>query len=105
MLLEYDDLRSTCLVRCSDVADDDCPRIDDGTVIHAFVLFCQVITLNVAINGYSSTLFALMVSNNFVELKGSVFKKFTQENLFQITCSGMCVLGDWLAICYRIACA
>jgi transmembrane anterior posterior transformation protein 1 len=56
--------------------------------MHAFVLFCQVITLNVAINGSSSTLFALMVSNNFVELKGSVFKKFAIDNLFAATCGG-----------------
>lgn len=28
-----------------------------------------------------------MISNNFVELKGSVFKKFDKNNLFQLTCS------------------
>lgn len=28
-----------------------------------------------------------MMSNNFVELKGSVFKKFDKNNLFQLTCS------------------
>ncbi|CAK5023108.1 unnamed protein product [Meloidogyne enterolobii] len=28
-----------------------------------------------------------MMSNNFVELKGSVFKKFGKPNLFQMSCS------------------
>lgn len=28
-----------------------------------------------------------MISNNFVELKGSVFKKFDKNNLFQLSCS------------------
>ena len=32
-----------------------------------------------------------MMSNNFVELKGSVFKKFEINNLFQISCS-----GEWI---------
>ena len=29
-----------------------------------------------------------MVSNQFVELKGSVFKKFDVKNVFQMSCSG-----------------
>lgn len=28
-----------------------------------------------------------MISNQFVELKGSVFKKFDKNNLFQVSCS------------------
>ncbi|CAG2122003.1 unnamed protein product, partial [Medioppia subpectinata] len=28
-----------------------------------------------------------MMSNNFVELKGMVFKKFEKTNLFQMSCS------------------
>ena len=58
-------------------------------VIHSLVLFFQVITLNVAVNSFSSSLFALLVSNNFVELKQSVFKRFNSGNLFQLSCSGM----------------
>jgi len=30
----------------------------------------------------------LLLSNQFVEIKGSVFKKFEKENLFQLTCAG-----------------
>ena len=57
-------------------------------VVHSLVLFHQVITLNVAMNSHSNSLITLLVSNQFVELKGCVFKKFAKENLFQICCSG-----------------
>ena len=57
------------------------------TVIHATALFYQVITLNVAVNSYSNALLTLLMSNQFVEIKGSVFKKFEKENLFQLTCA------------------
>lgn len=56
-------------------------------LLHTLVLFYQVITLNVAINSYSSALLTLLLSNQFVEIKGSVFKKFEKENLFQLTCA------------------
>ncbi|KAH9884336.1 DUF747-domain-containing protein [Xylariomycetidae sp. FL2044] len=56
-------------------------------VIHSWCLFYQVITLNVAVNSYSNSLLTLLISNQFVEIKGSVFKKIEKENLFQLTCS------------------
>ncbi|GAA5805121.1 hypothetical protein HPULCUR_010634 [Helicostylum pulchrum] len=56
-------------------------------IIHTSVLFFQMITLNVAINFYSNALLSLLISNQFVEIKQSVFKKFEKENLFQLTCS------------------
>ncbi|KAF2135535.1 uncharacterized protein K452DRAFT_239210 [Aplosporella prunicola CBS 121167] len=57
--------------------------------IHATALFYQVITLNVAVNSYSNALLTLLMSNQFVEIKGTVFKKFEKENLFQLTCADM----------------
>ncbi|KAF1923143.1 DUF747-domain-containing protein [Didymella exigua CBS 183.55] len=57
------------------------------TVVHATALFYQVITLNVAVNSYSNALLTLLMSNQFVEIKGTVFKKFEKESLFQITCA------------------
>lgn len=51
--------------------------------IHAFILFLQLITLNVAINEVN-LLLTLLVSNQFIELKTSVFKKYSEDNLFQI---------------------
>eukprot|EP00742_Colponemidia_sp_Colp-10_P011037 GILJ01012205.1.p1 GENE.GILJ01012205.1~~GILJ01012205.1.p1 ORF type:complete len:542 (+),score=51.88 GILJ01012205.1:26-1627(+) len=55
--------------------------------IHSLVVFAQVVTFNVAINSSSNSLLTLLISNNFVELKGSVFKKFERQNLFQISCN------------------
>ncbi|OJD12273.1 hypothetical protein AJ78_07102 [Emergomyces pasteurianus Ep9510] len=57
------------------------------TVIHSTALFYQVITLNVAVNSYSNALITLLLSNQFVEIKSTVFKKFEKENLFQLTCA------------------
>lgn len=54
---------------------------------HAITLFYQVIALNVAVNSYSNALLTLLMSNQFVEIKGSVFKRFEKENLFQLTCA------------------
>jgi hypothetical protein len=57
------------------------------TVVHSTALFYQVITLNVAVNSYSNALITLLMSNQFVEIKSTVFKKFEKENLFQLTCA------------------
>ncbi|KAI0342004.1 DUF747-domain-containing protein [Trametopsis cervina] len=57
------------------------------TVSHTLVMVYQMISLNVAINSYDHALLTLLVSNQFVEIKGSVFKKFEKDNLFQITCA------------------
>lgn len=56
-------------------------------VAHATALFYQVITLNVAVNSYSNALLTLLMSNQFVEIKSTVFKRFEKENLFQVTCA------------------
>jgi len=54
---------------------------------HTLVLFYQVVALSVAINSNSNVLLTLLISNNFTELKTSVFKRCEPENLFQIACS------------------
>ncbi|EEB89565.1 hypothetical protein MPER_12320 [Moniliophthora perniciosa FA553] len=56
-------------------------------VAHSIVMVYQLISLNVAVNSYDHALLTLLVSNQFVEIKGSVFKKFEKDNLFQITCA------------------
>ena len=56
-------------------------------VVHSTCLFYQVVTLNVAVNSYSNALITLLMSVQFVEIKGTVFKKFEKENLFQLTCA------------------
>lgn len=54
---------------------------------HTLVMIYQLLSLNVAVNSYDHALLTLLVSNQFVEIKGSVFKKFEKDNLFQITCA------------------
>ena len=53
--------------------------------LHSMLFLLQATTLNVAINASNKALLTIMMSNNFVELKGSVFKKFDKNNLFQVT--------------------
>lgn len=55
-------------------------------ILHSGLIMFQATTLNVAINSDNKGLLGIMMSNNFVELKGSVFKKFDKNNLFQLTC-------------------
>ncbi|KIH51007.1 hypothetical protein ANCDUO_18910, partial [Ancylostoma duodenale] len=55
--------------------------------VYAFLRIpIEATTLNVAFNSHNQALLAIMMSNNFVELKGSVFKKFAKANLFQMAC-------------------
>ena len=54
---------------------------------HSMVFFYQVMTLNVAVNTNNNALLTLLISNQFIELKGNVFKKFGEHNLFQMSCA------------------
>eukprot|EP00756_Hemistasia_phaeocysticola_P048124 Hpha_TRINITY_DN22564_c0_g1::TRINITY_DN22564_c0_g1_i1::g.185086::m.185086 len=56
------------------------------TTIHAAVILSQCATLNAALNS-DTTLFSLLVSQNFAELKISVFKSSSREVLFQTACN------------------
>ncbi|KAJ2342005.1 hypothetical protein GGF43_006037, partial [Coemansia sp. RSA 2618] len=56
-------------------------------LVHTLVMFCQAITLNVAVNAYSDQLLSLLISVQFVEIKSAVFKKWEKEMLFQIGCA------------------
>lgn len=46
-----------------------------------------MVTLNVAANTHNNAILTLLVSNQFMEVKSSVFKKFDRENLFQLACA------------------
>jgi len=61
-------------------------------VAHSLVLTYQLLSLNVAINSYDHSLLSLLISSQFMEIKGSVFKRFEKQDLFQVTCAGR-VLG------------
>lgn len=58
-------------------------------LLQSMVILCEAITLNVAVNSASNTLLAMLISNNFVEIKGSVFKKMDVNKLFVMTCQDM----------------
>uniref|UniRef100_A0A3P9M3F9 Transmembrane anterior posterior transformation 1a n=1 Tax=Oryzias latipes TaxID=8090 RepID=A0A3P9M3F9_ORYLA len=53
--------------------------------LHSILIMVQASTLNVAFNSHNKSLLTIMMSNNFVEIKGSVFKKFEKNNLFQMS--------------------
>ena len=56
-------------------------------ICHGALTFARMVALNVAINTKDNALLTLFISNNFIELKSSVFKRFQAENLFQIACA------------------
>uniref|UniRef100_A0A1I8FXU7 Conserved plasma membrane protein n=2 Tax=Macrostomum lignano TaxID=282301 RepID=A0A1I8FXU7_9PLAT len=55
--------------------------------LHSCLMLLQALTLNVGFNSHNRTLLTIIMSNNFVELKGSVFRKFAEENMFQLACA------------------
>ena len=76
--------------------------------IHSFILFVHVGTLNVAMNSSDQTLISLLIGGNFAEIKGTVFKKYNKQNLFQITSSDICErfkLVLFLALVLLLNCA
>ncbi|XP_044494106.1 protein POLLEN DEFECTIVE IN GUIDANCE 1-like isoform X2 [Mangifera indica] len=52
-----------------------------SSIFHSFILLAQAITLSTCIVAHNNALLALLVSNNFSEIKGSVFKRFSKENI------------------------
>ncbi|XP_041368796.1 transmembrane anterior posterior transformation protein 1 homolog isoform X2 [Gigantopelta aegis] len=56
-------------------------------IIHTLLILSQATVLNVAFNSHNKSLLTIMMSNNFVEIKGSLFKRVDKNNLFQISCS------------------
>lgn len=54
---------------------------------HSTLVLLQATALNVALNSNNKALLTIMMSNNFVELKSMVFKKFEKNNLFHMSCS------------------
>ena len=59
-------------------------------MLHTFLLFIHVATLNVAMNSADQALLSLLIGGNFAEIKSTVFKKYNKPNLFKITASDIC---------------
>lgn len=51
------------------------------TIVHSFILLAQAITLSACIVAHYNALPALLVSNNFSEIKSYVFKGFKKDNV------------------------
>lgn len=56
-----------------------------ATVAHTFILLTHAVTLSVAINSHANAMLLVLISNNFAEMKGHVFKKQDPEKLFGVS--------------------
>lgn len=56
-------------------------------VAHSSLYFFEVATYTVVVNSSDEALLTVLILNNFAELKSYVFKKFDNNNLFQLACS------------------
>ncbi|KAL4318726.1 hypothetical protein GQ457_18G023900 [Hibiscus cannabinus] len=54
------------------------------SILHSFILLAQAITLSTCIVAHNNALFALLVSNNFSEIKSNVFKRFSKDNIHNL---------------------
>ncbi|XP_039069585.1 protein POLLEN DEFECTIVE IN GUIDANCE 1-like isoform X2 [Hibiscus syriacus] len=57
------------------------------SILHSFILLAQAITLSTCIVARNNALFALLVSNNFAEIKSNVFKRFSKDNIHSLAYS------------------
>ncbi|PFH31955.1 hypothetical protein BESB_024470 [Besnoitia besnoiti] len=53
-------------------------------LVHTFMHLVRVLSLNIAINSSESAMFLIVVTNNFGEIKSTVFKKFCSTTLYSI---------------------
>jgi hypothetical protein len=52
------------------------------TTAHTLILLTHAVTLSVAINSHTNAMLLVLVSNNFGEIKGHVFKKMDEAKVF-----------------------
>lgn len=52
--------------------------------LHSLIFIYQILAMNVAVNSYSNSLWTLLLSMQFAEIKASVFKRIDKEGLFQL---------------------
>ncbi|KAK4363573.1 hypothetical protein RND71_018814 [Anisodus tanguticus] len=55
-----------------------------SSIVHSFILLAQAITLSTCIVAHNNALFALLVSNNFAEIKSNVFKRYSKDNVHSL---------------------
>lgn len=59
-----------------------------ASIVHSFILLAQAITLSTCIVAHNNALLALLVSNNFAEIKGNVFKRYSKDNVHSLVYFG-----------------
>ncbi|GIL72082.1 hypothetical protein Vretimale_483 [Volvox reticuliferus] len=55
--------------------------------LHALTLMCQALIVAVALNSSRNGLVALLIANNFVEIKSTVFKKWDSTRIWALVCA------------------
>ncbi|KAG5019657.1 hypothetical protein JHK87_015512 [Glycine soja] len=55
-----------------------------ASIVHSFILLAQAITLSTCIVAHNNALLALLVSNNFAEIKSNVFKRYSEDNVHSL---------------------
>ncbi|XP_010278923.1 PREDICTED: protein POLLEN DEFECTIVE IN GUIDANCE 1-like isoform X2 [Nelumbo nucifera] len=58
-----------------------------ASIGHSFILLAQAITFSTCIVAHNNALLALLVSNNFAEIKSNVFKRFSKDNIHSLVYS------------------
>ncbi|XP_006578666.2 protein POLLEN DEFECTIVE IN GUIDANCE 1 isoform X3 [Glycine max] len=62
-----------------------------ASIVHSFILLAQAITLSTCIVAHNNALFALLVSNNFAEIKSNVFKRYSKDNVHSLVYFGFAI--------------
>ncbi|XP_043722269.1 protein POLLEN DEFECTIVE IN GUIDANCE 1-like [Telopea speciosissima] len=57
-----------------------------ASIAHSFILLAQSITLSTCIVAHNNAILALLISNNFAEIKSNVFKRFSKDNIHSLAC-------------------
>ena len=55
-----------------------------ATVAHTMIMLTHAVTLSVAINSHTNAMLLVLISNNFGEIKGHVFKRMDPDKLFSV---------------------
>ncbi|KAF5842436.1 eukaryotic membrane protein family-domain-containing protein [Dunaliella salina] len=78
-------LKMSVLSSAFEIADksSSCTRC---MLLHAVILMCQGLVLAVALNSKRNGLLALLIANNFVEIKGAVFKRWDVPRIWGLVC-------------------
>ncbi|PNH11543.1 Protein TAPT1 [Tetrabaena socialis] len=70
--------------------------------LHALTLMCQALVLAVALNSSRNGLVALLIANNFVEIKSTVFKKWDSTRIWALVCAAAAHTSVLLATAFSV---